>query len=558
MKDYSNWYGSREERMRHNAKKTFEIHAKHGNEDLIALVNGDFYKRVIIKDHTNPMNFALEDKKMYFVDEPGREIVRGDEIVGIADEKYLVVTIPESNGVTSKCRVRKMYDTMSFKIDEVEHEFSCVVAKGLLYDSSSYVTETQVFTEENFVALIVQYNEFTSKLKMFDPVIVNGEFCKVVKVDPHRLKELNETRGVLQLVLSKAVACVANDGSVDTMKTETLIDHRYGIDPFKISGILRYAKLKERIYNSKAREILTPHNVLKPGDYIEATFLRNPKVDDSTETRMYLTQSLIDMREDYDSAFLIDCNTHFNLKADDGNAFTVYAYFENNSTQLMSNERNSNMWNDNSKFKCLVQSNPITRKLGKEIARVIIDGEGYEIVGTDRLTAEGIIGVEFVASMVNPSLDNLDLQIADYYRFDSVEDVTSDEDFESIYNDVNSWTYLVGDEQLLLGEQGTYELFVEPKIISNQSKSITPTSVDFELTDDEGNEIKNGNDFAYSTDGEGKFFIKTALKVPLLGTKLRLTAKVYFEEKIYNSMTNEYTINNYISENTKDFYVSGW
>ena len=120
MKDYSNWYGSREERMRHNAKKTFEIHAKPGNEDLVALVNESFHKRVIIKDHTNPMNFALEDKKMYFVDEHGREIVRGDEIAGIADEKYIVVTIPESNGVTSKCRVRKMYDKMSFKIDEIE------------------------------------------------------------------------------------------------------------------------------------------------------------------------------------------------------------------------------------------------------------------------------------------------------------------------------------------------------------------------------------------------------------------------------------------------------
>ena len=103
--------------------------------------------------------------------------------------------------------------------------------------------------------------------------------------------------------------------------------------------------MKERIYNSKAREILTPHNVLQPGDLIEATFLRNPTVDDSTETRMYLCQSLIDMRENYDSAFLIDCNAQFNIKDDNGDAYTVYAYFENNSTQLMSNERNSNMWN---------------------------------------------------------------------------------------------------------------------------------------------------------------------------------------------------------------------
>ncbi len=430
MKDYSNWHPSREERLRYNALKTFGTHAKYGDEDEFAMVNGEFKARVIVKDHTNPLNFGLEDKKMYFVNDPKRQVCRGDIISGIDDRNYIVVTIPESNGVISKCRGRKMYDTMSFVKDGQEHVFDCVVAKGLLYDSTSYVTETTVFTEEDFIALIVQYNEITQTIQMFDIVIVNGEYHRVVKVDPHRLKEYPDEKGVLQLVLTKAMTCVAADDSEDIMKTDTLIDHRYGIEPFNIIGILRYAKLKERIYNSKAREILTPHNVLQPGDIIEATFLRNPTVDDSTETRMYLCQSLIDMRENYDSAFLIDCNAQFNIKDDNGDAYTVYAYFENNSTQLMSNERNSNMWNDNSKFKCLVQSNPLTRKLGKEIARVIIDGEGYEIVGTDRLSAEGIIGVEFVASFINPSLDNLELQIADYYRYNAMEDVTSDEEFE--------------------------------------------------------------------------------------------------------------------------------
>ena len=72
MKDYSNWYPSREERLIHNAKKTFEVHSKYGDEDKIALVNGDFKTRVILKEHTNPMNFGLEDKKCYFVNEPGK------------------------------------------------------------------------------------------------------------------------------------------------------------------------------------------------------------------------------------------------------------------------------------------------------------------------------------------------------------------------------------------------------------------------------------------------------------------------------------------------------
>ena len=557
MKDYSNWYPSREERLRYNALKTFGAHAKYGDEDKFAMVNGEFKARVIVKDHTNPLNFGLEDKKMYFVNDPKRQVCRGDIVSGIDDRNYIVVTIPESNGVISKCRGRKMYDTMSFVKDGQEHVFDCVVAKGLLYDSMSYVTETTVFTEEDFIALIVQYNEITQTLQMFDIVIVNGEYHRIVKVDPYRLKEHPDEKGVLQLVLTKAITCVAADDSENIMKTDTLIDHRYGIEPFNITGILRYAKLKERIYNSKAREILTPHNVLQPGDIIEATFLRNPTVDDSTETRMYLCQSLIDMRENYDSAFLIDCNAQFNIKNDNGDAYTVYAYFENNSTQLMSNERNSNMWNDNSKFKCLVQSNPLTRKLGKEISRVIIDGDGWEIVGTDRLSAEGIIGVEFVASFINPSLDNLELQIADYYRFDSMEDVTSDEEFETIYKDVNAWSYLVGDEALLLGEQGVYEVFVEPKIENSKSPKITATGVEFVLTYEDGN-VVDSKDIVYSYDEQGKFFIKTAQKVPLLGTKLRLTARVTFEEIVYNSTTMSYTTNNKISENTKEFYVSGW
>jgi hypothetical protein len=557
MKDYSNWHPSREERLRHNAKKTFEVHAKHGDEDTLAFVNGEFKTRVILKEHTNPMNFALEDKKMYFVNEPGKMIRRGDVISGIDEYDYIVVTIPESNGVTSKCRVRKMYDEMTFAKNGEEHTFSCVVAKGLLYDAGSYASEDTAFTEEGFIALIVQYNNITQTLEMFDPVIVNGEYHRIVKVDPVRLKEYKEDHGVLQLILSTAIACVPDEDSGDVMETDVLVDHRYGIEPFKITGILRYAKLKERIYNSKAREILTPHNVLKPGDYIEATFLRNPKVDKSTETRIYLTQSLIDMRQDYDSAFLIDCNAHFNIKDDNGDAYTVWAYFENNSTQLMSNERNSNMWNDNSKWKCLIQSNELTRKLGKDIARVIIDGEGYEIVGTDRLSAEGVIGIEFVASYLNPSLDNMDLQIADYYRFDSMEDVTSDEEFETIYEDANSWSYLVGDEALLLGEQGVYEVFVEPKISENKTPQFSVKNIEFVLTDIDGNEIENGDDIVYAT-VDNKFYIKTAVKVPLLGTKLFLTAKVTFEETIYDVVTMQYITKEKVSENTKYFYVSGW
>ena len=562
LRDYSNWYPSREEKLKLRGKNNFNVHFENGNEGAFVVVNDSFKRKVIIKEHTNPINFGLEDKKMYFIDDVEHPIYRGDEISGIDNNKYLVITPPESNGATSKCRIRKMYDNMTFMINQTVYNYSCILSKGLLYDSGSYINEKTVFSEEDMVALIVQYNEITNKLSLFDPIIINeDEYYKIVKIDPYRLKENNEINGVLQLVLIKSAACMAYDDTLEenTMLTEKLVDYRYGTEPFEISGILRYAKLKERIYNSKAREILTPHSTLQAGDYIEATFLKNPKIDTSTETRMYLTQSLIDKRENYDSAFLIDCNAKFNMKADNGETVTIYAYFENNSTQLMSNERNSNIWNDNSKYKCLVQNNPITRKLGKEVARIIIDGDGYEVVGVDKLSAEGIIGVEFVASMVNPTLDNLELQIADYYRFDNMEDVTSSEEFEKIYADTSLWTYFVGNKALLLGEQGEYQVYYEPKILENIYPDIKPIAIEFRLTYEDGTEVENGKDFIYHSDGE-KFFVKSQTKVSLLGTKIKLLATVTFEEKTITLIEGQQEeVKDYKTIfNTKDIYVSGW
>jgi len=108
-----------------------------------------------------------------------------------------------------------------------------------------------------------------------------------------------------------------------------------------------------------------------------------------------------------------------------------------------------------------------------------------------------------------------------------------------------------------LGEQGTYEVFIEPKIAESKAPKITAQSVEFVLTDMEGNVIENSDDIVYA-DEDGKFYIKTAVKVPLLGTKLKLTAKVTFEEKVYDSNAMQYVVSQKISENTKEFYVSGW
>ena len=111
---------------------------------------------------------------------------------------------------------------------------------------------------------------------------------------------------------------------------------------------------------------------------------------------------------------------------------------------------------------------------------------------------------------------------------------------------------------MLLGEQGVYELFVEPKIENNKSPQFAVTGVEFSLAYEDGTEVQNGLDIVYSWDDSGKFFIKTAPKVSLLGTKLRLTSKVIFEEKTYDNVTKEYITKEVISENIKEMYIGGW
>jgi len=551
--DYTNYYPSRKERLRHKAIKNFEVHYDNGDENYLVDINNEYKRQVIIKAHSNPLNEYLEDLKMYYVDDVKKQIHWGDELSGYDDvdgHHYMVITRPRTNGFTSKCRIRKMYDHFSFEKDEQKYFYNCIMAKGLLYNSTSYVTEVQVFEDEDMVALLIRYDENTGKLKMFDDVWLNHEHYKIAKIDDYTLREHSERFGILQMVLIKTVF-------------GELIDHRFGIEPFDIIGILRYAKLKERIYNAKAREILTPHDVIKPGDYIEHIFPRNPyandafvKNNDYTETRMYIVKSLVDMRNYYDSAFILNCNAYFNLKDEHGDAYKIYAYFEDNSTQLMSNERNSNVFNENSKYKCIVQDNPYTRQLGKEVSRVMIFGDCYEIVGIDRLTAEGIIGVEFVESKVNPTLDNMDLQIADYYKHNDIMDTTSDEEFEVLYADPNSWTYLVGSEEILLGEKSEFSIAYEPKIINNENPVLKPLRTEFLLTNEDETSIDE-NDIHYSID-EDKIFIQTESKVPLLGKKLCLNAKTHFEETEYESASMQYITRYKISEHTKIINVSGW
>lgn len=560
MLDYSNYYSTRDERLRHKAEKNFEVHYNNGDEGYIVEVNNDYKKQVIVKAHSNPMVEYLDDMKMYYVNDKKHNIRWGDEISGYDDgdgHKYLVITRPESNGVTSKCRIRKMYDTIRFNIGEYCYNYDCIMAKGLLYTNSSYSNAKEVFTDEDMIAIIVRFDENTSKLKMFDKIWFDGNtLYKIVKIDNYTLKEELENFGILQIVLIKTVF-----GELE--------DNRFNTDPFVFDGILRYAQLKERVYNSKARELLTHHDVVKAGDYIKHTFPRNPFSNDDkicehdyTESRMYMVYSQVDMRNEYDSCFIINCPVTFYIKDDNGNPFPVYAYFDSNASQLQANERNNFMYNQTSKLMLYCQYNKFTRKLGKEITRIIISDNSYnepilscyEIVGTDPYTYRGCLRVELNESKVNPTIDNLELLIADYYK-DNYEKLDSNNDFDDIYNDINSWAKLSGYDEITLGETTSFSVFYEPKIVESETHNISPDFVEFYVTGDNGNDLPDGITYTVVDDTINVYCID---KMALIGKKINILTKVYFKEEKYDA-DNDMNITEYhISELTNTYSVSGW
>lgn len=561
MRDYTHYYPTHDEKIRHKAEKNFEVHYRHGDESYQVKINDDFNKSVIIKAHSNPMRENLEDMKMYFVNDKKHNIHWGDEISGYDDgdgHKYLVITRPESNGVTSKCRIRKMYDKIRFFKDDKCYIYDCIKAKGLLYTATSYSEASEVFTDEDMIAIAIRYDKVTAKLKMFDEIWFDKDVLyKIVRIDNCTTKEQFEEFGVLQITLIRTVF-----GQLE--------DNRFKEESFDVTGILRYAQLKERIYNAKSRELLTPHDSVATGDYIVHTFPRNPYINDDkicihdyTETRRYLVFSLVDMRADYDSCFMVNANVKINLKDDDGNAYPVYAYFDSNATQLMANERNNNMYNQNSKLMFYCQDNPLTHKLGREISRVMIDRpeydaellDCYEVVGTDPYTYKGCIRVELNESKINPAVDNLKLRIADYYHDNYTEDTTSDEEFDTLYANPNTWIYLSGWKELLTGETVSFDLTYEPKIVENENHDIKPYNVEFSVTMEDGSPLINGLSYKIV---DNSILFTCSDNVSLQGKKIKVVVKAYFEEKYYDETEEEYSIKYHVSELNKEYFVTGW
>lgn len=433
MKDYANYHGlSSYERQQKNTEKLFQIQYRTGGEGFQVLVDEKHEMQAIIQNNTNSKTELLEDKKMHFLIKDLENVEWGSVIKSSKlRTPYMVISRPDDNTMYATCSIRKANNRMSFEMDGITHWYDSILHIGQVYSDISYVNETRVFDEEDKRALIVKYDENTSKLKMFQKIYVDGIAYSIIKTENDVLREQSSTEGILQLVLLK------QEPSTLTLNFKK-----------DIVGILRFARLKERVYNSNSRELLTPTNQVKTGDYVTYYLKEN-------ERRTYIIRSMVDEFEDYDRTFMLICQKEVKFLDMQGNIVMYPISFTDNRTKM--NEKDT--WfvvQDTSAVEGYMKLDEISAQLsyaneednsGYVPNRFLIDGLAYRIIGTDRLSMDGLITLKLVMDKVDYNYDNLELGVADYYRYYA--------------KNTNMNNIFVGKPNILIGNVATYQVETE-------------------------------------------------------------------------------------------------
>lgn len=430
MLDYSSYYIKAPSLQQRGAERVFEAHYLNTSEGFDVIVDGVYEKKALIQKHSNPINSHLEDKYFTVLTRDKEGVKWGSYIDGYEDKRYIILTLPETtDGVTLKTKIRKTTDSCLFTFEDgSKYAFDCIATNYLLYDDSTYTTDTKVFEEDERKAIVVPYNEVTSKLRVIDDVELDKHGYRIIKID-FVTEEINgEIQGIVQLVLIR-----------------TTFGELYCNDT-PLRGIVRFARMKDKILNSKSRELLTDHNKVKSGDYIKHSYERDGF--GNRETKYYIVRSLVDMHLDYDVTYMLNCDAEFymwdNVKKE---RKMIPCYVEDNRTRFEDGDKNNILLAD-SQFQIIVQENEFTKKLGKQVDRILLKGEAYEIVGTDNLSLENALYVGLSNSKVDPNKDNTELGIGDYQSQISNDDTIKE----------NSPIEIIGEEEVIIGCEYDYKV----------------------------------------------------------------------------------------------------
>ena len=447
MNDYTNYHPSREDKIQSSGKQLFYKQFR-GCEGFTVSVNGECDRDVIIQQHTNPINERLEDKLMIFLKEDGKYIDWGDEIIGYdPNYKYMVITEPHDNGVYMTCKIRRLPDRIGFEVDGVEYVYECILNNSMLYTESSYVGSSNAFVDEDVRALIIKYDVITSKIKLFDYIMVGSIYYKVSNIDKKALMRQGDESGVLQITL------------IETIYSDILVNFKD-----KVRGILRYARLKEAVYNSNARAFLCEVDGAKTGDYI--TF-ENDRVHSNIRTHIIV--SMVDTKVGYDSSFALNCQGVLKFIAPDKTIHEYPTRFIDNKTMLM--ESSSGLINLPADVQqCQIKEDEHTKTITNSM-RFISNGKAFEVVGVDEQTMRGVLTLRLKTTSFTPD-DNKELEIADYYKVFPRDDGSPTEPTNPDVP-IDSYTLtLDGSDDALCGFTEDYIVDVKLNGVKVEGKSI--------------------------------------------------------------------------------------
>lgn len=356
------------------------------------IVDGLHKKQMLIYEHIDPIEGKQNDFRAICLD---RDNIHWGNIISLEDgREYMSITRCDWNGAYNKYRIREVTDDITFTTD-MPVKMKCIVANKGFYDETSFVNEQNVFEDKELRAALLQYNDNTKNLTLFDDVCINDKHYKIVKIDNHTFKEYDEEFGVLQLVL------------IDTPFGKIIKNENQK----EINGVVMSARVKDKILNSISRELLCEYNEVKRGDYIDFTYDRDEKGTMVTDT--YLVVNRPTMGEKYDISLMYLCENEIKLLDDVGRVVDVPVYYENNRVRIDKVTENEFIKLKNSSYLIMVQQNDLTDKLRNKVQRIMIDGEVYKITGYEPLV-KGVLGLGLEIDQLSPD-DNVELGVANYY-----------------------------------------------------------------------------------------------------------------------------------------------
>lgn len=234
----------------------------------------------------------------------------------------------------------------------------------------------------------------------------------------------------------------------------------------EIPVAIKDERYKEPVYDALALSIYTAPNECDSGDYISMT------IRDVEE--LFLVRAEPDKRRNHDKLMLLQCQYNVKILDDDGRTVHNYpAFFQDNKSRPDISERSETGVTENSTFQAYVKHDAISRRFidvtgtkvngqPNKIGRILIDGLAYKIVGSDPVTARGLITLGLELDTKSPN-DNLELGIADYYN--NIAPPTPEPTLQ-----------IIGDSELCISETNTYSIATNNVVtwgITNNGVNVT-------------------------------------------------------------------------------------